>query len=390
MNKSAVSQRSRLISILSVLFLLLVCITTSGIVFFIYQLPTMVAQKYGPSASNIDQSQKLFYTIQLYLNESQLLEPVDPAGQPKLFNVESGEKVDSIANRLQSSGLISSHEAFKLFLIYAGLDTGIQAGDYELNSSMSAVQIAYALQDATPGEIDFVILPGWRLEEIAASLPTSGLNISPEDFLEATQHFNIETIEDETGQVITPTTGLTSLEGYLFPDTYHLKREISLEELISTILQNFNQQISLEMREGFQKHGLELHQAVILASITQREAVIVDEQPTISSVFVNRLKIGMNLESDPTVQYALGYNDQQHTWWTNPLSNKDFEFMSPYNTYQSPGLPPGPISNPGLSALRSIAFVEETPYFYFRAACDRSGLHNFTITYEEHIQNACP
>lgn len=98
----------------------------------------------------------------------------------------------------------------------------------------------------------------------------------------------------------------------------------------------------------------------------------------------------MNLDSDPTVQYALGYNSSQNSWWTNPLSSADLQIDSPYNTYLYAGLPPGPISNPGLSALQAVAFPAETPYLYFRAKCDGSGTHNFAETLEEQIQNACP
>jgi UPF0755 protein len=98
----------------------------------------------------------------------------------------------------------------------------------------------------------------------------------------------------------------------------------------------------------------------------------------------------MKLDSDPTVQYALGHNENQGTWWTNPLTVQDLQEISPYNTYIYPGLPPGPISNPGLSALQAVASPAETPYFYFRARCDGSRMHLFAATYEEHLLNQCP
>jgi UPF0755 protein len=107
-------------------------------------------------------------------------------------------------------------------------------------------------------------------------------------------------------------------------------------------------------------------------------------------VFYNRLASGSRLASDPTVQYALGYNQNQGTWWTNPLSLQDLQVDSLYNTYIYNGLPPAPISNPGLAALRAVAFPAQTPYFYFRAACDGSGRHLFAQTYEEHVANECP
>jgi UPF0755 protein len=112
--------------------------------------------------------------------------------------------------------------------------------------------------------------------------------------------------------------------------------------------------------------------------------------PLIASVFYNRLSAGMPLQADPTIQYALGFNAARSTWWTNPLSRTDLQFISAYNTYLHPGLPPGPISNPGLAALRAVAVPAQSDYLYFQARCDKSGLHNFARTLDEHHQNDCP
>ena len=112
--------------------------------------------------------------------------------------------------------------------------------------------------------------------------------------------------------------------------------------------------------------------------------------PLIASVFFNRLAIDMPLQADPTVQYGLGYNTAQATWWTNPLSAQDLQVNSPYNTYVHHGLPPGPISNPGLAALQAVAAPAQSNYYYFQARCDNSGLHNFAETLEQHQQNNCP
>jgi UPF0755 protein len=111
--------------------------------------------------------------------------------------------------------------------------------------------------------------------------------------------------------------------------------------------------------------------------------------PAIASVFHNRLSAGMKLDTDPTVQYAIGWNSSQDTWWTNPLSSTDLQVDSPFNTYLVPGLPPAPISNPSLAALRAVAFPTDTPFYYFRARCDGSGLHSFAETFEEHVNNGC-
>jgi UPF0755 protein len=187
-----------------------------------------------------------------------------------------------------------------------------------------------------------------------------------------------------------PSVDIKSMEGFFFPDAYQVPRNISLDQLIQIILKNFDLQVTDEIRQGFARQGLTLLQGVTLASIVQKEAVVEDEQPIIASVFLNRLKKEMRLDSDPTVQYALGFNSSQLTWWSNPLSAADLQIDSHYNTYLYAGLPPGPISNPGLSALQATAFPAETPYFYFRAKCDGSGTHNFAVTLEEQMQNACP
>jgi UPF0755 protein len=245
----------------------------------------------------------------------------------------------------------------------------MQSGDFTLSPAQSALEMAYALMDATPSEVPFAILAGWRLEEIAESLPTSGLRIAPEVFLAEAQRRN--------------------LEGYLLPGVYSTPRTATAKTLLDGLSAAFEAALTPELRAGFDNQGLTMNEAVRLASIVERETVVVDEMPLIASVFFNRLAIGMKLETDPTVQYAVGYNEDQSTWWTNPLSVADLKFDSPYNTYLYPGLPPGPICSPSPEALRAVAFPAQTPYYYFRAACDGSGRHNFAETYEEHVGNEC-
>jgi UPF0755 protein len=162
-----------------------------------------------------------------------------------------------------------------------------------------------------------------------------------------------------------------------------------LDDVLVMILSAFAEQVDATIREGFERQGLSVVEAVNLASIVQKEAVVADEKPLIASVFLNRLAIGMPLETDPTVQYALGFDESTGSWWKSPLYLGDLAVDSPYNTYQNVGLPPGPISNPDLGSLWAVAFPAETPYYFFRAACDGSGRHNFAVTFEEHLGNAC-
>jgi UPF0755 protein len=341
----------------------------------------MAKRQYGPPSVALEPIDRFEYSLRLLWYGGMLTQPLDPGGIEQPFTIDPGEGVPSIAIRLEEVGLIRSADALRDYLIYTGLDTSVQAGDYQLSPALSIVDIARELQDATPEQVTFVILPGWRMEEIAASLSTSGLVVTPEEFLAAAQSAH-------PGLDFLPASAST--EGFLYPDVYVLPRIIPAKDLVGEFLRNFSLHLTTDLRDGFTRQGLDVYQAVTLASIVQREAVVEDERAQIASVFHNRLRANMKLDSDPTVQYALGFDVVQATWWTNPLSMEDLQIDSPYNTYMYKGLPPGPIANPSLSALRAVAFPAETPYFFFRARCDNSGLHDFSVTFEEHLQSGCP
>lgn len=344
-------------------------------------LPFIAAHRYGPPSASLTAARKIEYSARLLWYDGLLTRPLDRLGPKQPFVVEPGESVASVAHRLYALGLIYDASVFRDYLIYAGLDTSLQAGRYELSPSMSIVDIAHAMQDATPTEVTFVILPGWRLEEIAASLPTSGLRIAPQDFLDAARN---------PPQGFDFLSGAASTEGFLYPDAYLLPRTATPAQVVETFVRGFALHLTADLQMGFERQGLSTAQAVTLASIIQREAMHEEEAPLLASVFLNRLRAGMKLEADPTVQYALGYNAARQTWWTNPLSLTDLQIDSPYNTYRYSGLPPAPISNPGLVALQAVAFPAQTDYYFFRARCDGSGFHEFAQTFEEHLQNVCP
>ena len=299
------------------------------------------------------------------------------------ITIDQGEAVPSIIGKLWEAGLIRSPGVFRNYLQYSGLDTNLKAGDYLLSPAMSALEIVNAVQVSSSPYITLTILPGWRIEEITNALYSSGLTITPEEFLQATQN-------GLDGYSFSTCLGNHSLEGFLFPASYTVLRETTMEEILPQILMNFEAQVTSDIKDGFTAQGLDICQAITLSSIIEREAMVVEEMPQIASVFYNRLNSGSVLASDPTVQYALGFNDVQGTWWTNPLSLDDLKVDSPYNTYLYNGLPPGAISNPGLSALEAVAFPAQTPYYYFRAACDGSGRHLFAETFNEHVANECP
>jgi UPF0755 protein len=371
---------------LTILVLPLVAVLClAGVVgaYAVFSLPGQAEEVFGLPAPNLSQWQQIQYAALLMGQADSLTVPLDATSEEVDFVVAQGESVTSITRRLTEQGLISNPGGFRTFLQYTGIDVSIQAGDYQLSPAMAPIEIARSLQDATPTELPFRILAGWRLEEIAEAMPTSGLNITPEDFLLAAQR------RAQNFGLSPDLPSGASLEGFLYPDMYTIPREATADDLIATFTVNFEANLDLDLVSAYNRQGLTLFQAITLASIIEREAIVPEESPLIASVFLNRLAIGMKLDADPTVQYALGYNTQQGTWWTNPLSLADLEFDSPYNTYLYTGFPPGPISNPGPAALRAVAFPAQTPYYYFRAACDGSQRHVFARTFEEHKANAC-
>ncbi len=350
----------------------------------LWALPERAERAFGPPADGLGWFPRARLAYRLMLNEERLRQPYRPEGAPLPFEVIQGESTRVVTRKLEQAGIIPDADLLTDYMIYTGLDRQVQSGAYQLSPRLSPVEIAQALQDATPQEVTFRVLPGWRLEEVAEGLPTSGLRFAPNAFLRAARS-PTNALRDRLA--LPPE---ASLEGYLFPDRYRLRRDIPLDEFLNLLTEDFAAKVGPDLQAGFKDQGLSLHQAVSLASIVQREAVVEDEMPMIASVFYNRLAVGMNLQADPTVQYGLGYSHTQAKWWKAPLDASDLDLISPYNTYQVNGLPPGPICSPGLSALQAVAYPAQTPYYYFRAACDGSGRHNFARSLSEHQQNACP
>ena len=370
-----------------IFFLILVgtiCLGSLIIVSAPFIIQQRAAQVFGPPTSQLGTINLLYLSTLLVINETELTTPNNIFGTDQSFAVSIGEPANSVSQRLYVEGLIPDRNTFLTYLAYSGSDTTIQAGEYTLNQAMTAVDIAHELQDATPTHVTFRILPGWRLEEIATALPTSGLNITPDEFLSAASY----PIDGYTFSPNLPQQA--SLEGFFYPDTYQLSRELTVDEFIHTILDNFEIKLEPRILQGLNRQGLNVFEGVILASIVEKESVDTGEMPLIASVFHNRRAAVMKLDSDPTVQYALGYNHEGDTWWKNPLYLEDLKIDSPYNTYLYPGLPPGPISNPSLEAIDAVAFPAQSTYYYFRAACEGKGRHVFAETFEEHVQNACP
>jgi len=334
----------------------------------------------GEQDNDLTSLQMLSYDVTFFMNQSALQQKNENLPD-SVIEIQAGKPLDEVLAELQAGGTVTDSSLLRKVLIYTGTDRKILPGKYPIPRGSSIIEIASIVQDANAGLIDFAVLPGWRKEEIAASLPTSGLSITPQDFLAMAN----QPMSDEEMLSI----GVLEYEGFFSPGLYAFHRNIKTADFVKSLTNRFQFELSAEIKAGFASQGLSIYQSVILASIIQREAIKDDEKSIIASVFINRLNNGMPLQSDPTVQYALGYSSDWG-WWKSPLSLDDLQVVSPYNTYIASGLPPAPISNPDLASLRAVAFPSETSYFYFRALCDGSKMHVFSETLDEHINNACP
>jgi UPF0755 protein len=367
-------------TILSLTLLLMTAFFITSIILLINYLPAQAQTLFGPADTKLDFARQLVYSARLLIARDQILLSSYPVGQPQKLTIISGETANQVSQQLYQLGLIGSADGFNLYIKYSGLETRVRAGKYLVAAGKNVVQITRLICDLTPDRVKFVILPGMRVEEIAALLPTSGLNFDSQKLIETIRHPQPQILPDVLKTV-------TNLEGFLFPGEYEFSRNTSVDEIAKILLDRFVENINAEMMTGWQKNNLTLSQGVILASLIQREVVLPEEAPLISSVFINRLSAGMKLESDPTVQYAVG--NSTNGWWKNPLSIKDLDYASDFNTYQISGLPPAAICNPDLNSLRASAFPARTVYYFFQARCDQSGKHNFFATYAEHLANLC-
>ena len=303
------------------------------------------------------------------------------------FTIAPGETAATVTTRLEEAGLIADADLFRLYMRYYGIDQRLAAGDFELAPSMSMAEIAQRLQQAHFEEIVVTIPEGMRAEEVADLLNVE--SITDGDAFLALVHGGSATAR-ALGDYPWLPDGLTTLEGYLFPDTYRLPARATPADLIRRMLDNFAQRVTPEVLAPATQAGRGIAQVITMASIVEREATRADERPLIASVYWNRVSGacsaetgGAYLQADPTVQYAAGRPGE---WWWKPPSVEAYqEIQSPYNTYLRPGLPPAPIASPGLSAIEAASQPAETLYCFFLGVGD--GSHVFATTLAEHEAN---
>jgi UPF0755 protein len=293
-----------------------------------------------------------------------LLLPAGPQSQ-QLVQLRPGSSARRIAADLKHAGIIRSQYAFLLWH-YAHGDKLLKAGEYSFDHPANAVEVHDRI---ARGDIYFhtVVVPeGFNMFDIAAAVEAAGLG-KRDDFLQIarTQASLVHDLDPQA----------PSLEGYLFPDTYHFTRTQSLHDIAAAMVHRF--------RQASHDMGINgnIHNIVTMASIVEKETAVPEERPVVASVFYNRLARGMVLATDPSVIYAALLNNR----YRGTIYQSDLQFVSPYNTYKVAGLPPGPICNPGKASLLAAMHPQDTNYLYF--VSDNQGHHRFARTEREHAMN---
>lgn len=329
------------------------------------------------------------FALSMYLNirAGDLTAPAGKDKTPIEFTIAPNETIGEVSNQLLSLHLIIDADLFRRYLQYNGQDAGVEAGKFELNQAMNIPEVAQALQTGKIEEVSVTIPEGKRIEEVA-EIVAGQVPITATEFMALAKDPGPWKAQYPFLNELPPK---ATLEGYLFPDTYSLpKDKVSAHDLINRMLINFNAKVTQQMRADIQTSGRTLFDVIRLASIVEREAVVADERPRIAGVYSNRLTASMALDADPTVQYALGSTREPGHWWPQ-ITQDDYQAVqSPYNLYLNPGLPPGPIANPGFSSIKAAAYPEKNDFYFFRAACAQDGTHQFAKTIEEQIAHACP
>jgi UPF0755 protein len=300
--------------------------------------------------------------------------PVASTTQKQSFLIKKGQSGVLVGRDLEEQGLIKSALAFKIYIQVKGLSEKLPAGEYLISPSYSLPQVVDTFLSG-PTEVWVTIPEGLRREEIVERV-IDGLSIE-------------KTLQDEFRSEFLSLT--KNSEGYLFPDTYLFPKEASAQKVVSVLTSTFDKKVDAKMREDLKKTGLTLPNAVILASLIERETRSDDERPIVAGLLLARIDEGFYLQTDASLQYALANAQCAKTassctnWWPQVSRDDYTSLASPYNVYKYFGFPPTPISNPGISSLKAVVYPQETEYRYY--IHDTNGRIHFAETLDEHNQN---
>ncbi|KAF6659683.1 endolytic transglycosylase MltG [Paenibacillus polymyxa] len=311
------------------------------------------------------------------------MQPVQPKTQPVAFTVVRGTGTSAIADTLEQKGLIRNALVFKAYVKFKQQGNAFQAGKYEAQPGATFDQLIAKLSagDVVKEEmIRFTIPEGFTIRQMADKLQKEGL-ADRQQFLQLANDpsaFDVALVRDIPKQM-----GLRyALEGYLFPETYELKKGSTTKDIIQTMLEQTQKRLDTisDLDAGLQQRGETLHQLLTVASLVEREVVVDDERPIVAGVIYNRLQQDKKLEIDATVQYMLDKQKER-------LYYKDLAVESPYNTYMHQGLPPGPIASPSLKSVVAALQPKSTDYLFYVTKKDGTHKHLFAKTYKEHLHN---
>jgi UPF0755 protein len=292
-------------------------------------------------------------------------------GPEQFVEIPAGSGTSAIGRRLADAGVIRDEISFKLALWLSGNARRLQAGEYRFDHAMTVRQVADKIARGDVYIRPITFPEGLTAKQMAAVYESKDFG-EAQEFLDATKNAALVSAVDPAAK---------DLEGYLFPDTYKLPRTSTADQLVGRMVDSFMKALTPEVIEQAETRGMNVRQLVTLASIVEKETGNPAERPLVAAVYANRLKIGMGLQCDPTVIYALERAGRYH----GNLTREDLQFDSPYNTYRYAGLPPGPIASPGRASLEAAASPADVPYLYFVSKND--GSHAFATTLDEHNRN---
>lgn len=288
----------------------------------------------------------------------------------QVISYKSGESADQLAAELEQKQLIRSSTAFTVYATLTGKRRMLQAGSYEVKASQSAPEIVTMVADGKIAANQLLLIEGETIFDLKAKMVKLGMSEEDVDRALVASYPNPILAQRPPG---------SALEGYLFPDTYTLQKPYNAQKIIQQLLANFETQLSdTDFVQKWAAQGLSVHQALTLASIVEREVRSDEDRALVAQLYLNRLKIGMMLQADPTAIYAAELAGRYN-------GSIDLKINSPYNTYLVKGLPPGPIGNPGLRSMAAVADPEPNDNLYFISGKD--GATHFAKTYEEHKKN---
>lgn len=306
-------------------------------------------------------------------------EPHGDSSEEVHFVIAPGQGAEIIAGNLKAEGLIDSAFMYKIYLWASGDKAHLQAGEYDIPENSSMVDLTKILSEGeiVSNEVKITLPEGLTAAEMAEIFDNEGV-IDSSAFIEISQiHDSRELLPDETYTFFKDKPEDQAMEGYLFPDTYYFYRGSSQADVLKKFLDNFGVKAGDALMDASQQ-GKNVYDVITLASIVEAEAQKYDDKRIIAGIFAKRIKEGMPLQSDATVNYATGKSALQPTL-------QDLKVTSPYNTYMFKGLPPGPINNPGYDSIKAVLNQKATKYYYFLTTPENKMI--YSETYEEHLMN---